>query len=39
MVSLIRSAVIDTPEGRDRDATTNIAQANHPLAASKSAKE
>jgi hypothetical protein len=38
MVSLIRSAVIATQEGRDRDAVTEIAQASRLLTASKREK-
>ena len=39
MVSLIRSAVKDTREGRDRDAATQIAKARSLLAASNLRRE
>lgn len=39
MVSLIRSAVKDTREGRDRDAATKIAQARSMLAPSNLRRE
>jgi hypothetical protein len=38
MVALIRSAVIATQEGRDRDAVSEIAQTSRLLTASKREK-